>query len=131
MSIVPYKVIRSKRRTLALTIDKEARLIVRAPMRLSEDFIRDFIKEKEQWISEKQQQARLYAAQYSTINLENGEEILYLGRPHIIHLQSVEEVTIAGDKLLVPEDMTLAAFKEWMKAESRALIRERVDYYAQ
>ena len=34
MNEIPYKIVRSNRKTLALTIDSEARLIVRAPMQL-------------------------------------------------------------------------------------------------
>jgi len=52
MSEIPYEIIRSNRKTLALTIDSEARLVVRAPMQLDEDVIRDFIKKKSRWITD-------------------------------------------------------------------------------
>ena len=46
MSEIPYKIVRSKRKTLALTIDSEAQLVVRAPMKLGEDAVKDFIHKK-------------------------------------------------------------------------------------
>jgi predicted metal-dependent hydrolase len=48
-----YQLIRSKRKTLSLQIDKNAQLLVRAPMRLSVKKIEDFINEKQKWIQKK------------------------------------------------------------------------------
>lgn len=45
-----YEIIRSSRKTLALTIDKDGKLIVRAPCRFPESRIEEFIKEKSDWI---------------------------------------------------------------------------------
>lgn len=45
-----YQIIRSKRRTIALEIRPNGRLIVRAPLRLSEARINRFVEEKSQWI---------------------------------------------------------------------------------
>jgi len=45
-----YTLVRSKRKTLALQI-KDGELIVRAPMRLSRDYIEDFVRRKEDWIA--------------------------------------------------------------------------------
>ena len=49
----PNKIIRSKRKTLSLTINENAELIIRAPKRLSIEKIQDFINEKENWINRK------------------------------------------------------------------------------
>ena len=42
--MMPNKIIRSKRKTLSLTINENAELIIRAPKRLSIEKIQDFIK---------------------------------------------------------------------------------------
>ena len=42
--ITPHTIIRTNRRSLSLTISKEGKLIVRAPKRLSMDYIYSFIK---------------------------------------------------------------------------------------
>ena len=46
-----YTLIRSKRRTLALEITREARLVVRAPLRCPQRDIDRFLREKEGWIT--------------------------------------------------------------------------------
>ena len=50
MSPLKYTLIRSSRKTLALNIDRDGRLIVRAPYRLSVEKIEQFIAEKADWI---------------------------------------------------------------------------------
>lgn len=46
----PYKVVRSKRRTLALEITPRGEVLVRAPLRASDAVIRSFVESKERWI---------------------------------------------------------------------------------
>lgn len=48
--ILPDKIIRSRRRTLSISIDPFGRLIVRAPLRCGEERICAFLREKESWI---------------------------------------------------------------------------------
>ena len=48
-----YQLIRSKRKTLSLQINSNAKLIVRAPNRLSVKKIEQFIDEKSNWIERK------------------------------------------------------------------------------
>ena len=51
--ITPH-IIRSKRKTLSLSINENADLIVRAPHRASYNEIQKFISEKSTWINNKQ-----------------------------------------------------------------------------
>ncbi len=130
MNEIPYEIVRSNRKTLALTIDSEARLVVRAPMRLGDDVIRDFIRKKARWITNKQRQVSDYGAKHSAFVLEDGENILYFGKSYVVLRKGVQEITIEGNFLYVPEGMTLKGFAEWMKARGEGVIRERVAYYA-
>ena len=47
---IPYQIIRSNRKTLALEITHDGRVIVRSPMRLSQQEILIFLMAKEDWI---------------------------------------------------------------------------------
>ena len=58
---VDYQLIRSKRKTLAIEITRDARLVVRAPLRCSQARIEQFLQEKQAWITlhlQKMQQRR-------------------------------------------------------------------------
>lgn len=54
----PVKIIRSRRKTMALEITKNAEILVRAPYGMPDSEIERFLKEKRQWIIEKLQLIR-------------------------------------------------------------------------
>ena len=58
-----FEIVRSDRRTLALEITNEARLVVRAPKRCPEAYINSFVESKEDWIEKHMEKQRLRAAQ--------------------------------------------------------------------
>ena len=57
-----YELIRSRRRTLALEITKDCRVLVRAPLRLSQAKIDAFVSNHEAWIQTHLEQQRQRAA---------------------------------------------------------------------
>lgn len=59
----PYTLIRSRRRTVALEITKDCRLLVRAPQRCPESYIKDFVARNQSWIGLHMEHARIRAAQ--------------------------------------------------------------------
>lgn len=130
MSEIPYKIVRSKRKTLALTIDSEAQLVVRAPIKLGEDIIKDFIHKKKNWIIDKQRQVMNFATKQSAFILEDGENVLYFGKSYAVLRRDTAEISIEGNFLIVPETMTLDGFAAWMKEQGNDIIRERANYYA-
>lgn len=130
MRDIPYELVRTNRKTLALTIDSEARLVVRAPMKLGEDVIRGFVRKKARWIADKQKQMNDFGAKQSAFILEDGENVLYFGKSYAVIRTSVSEVTTEGNFIKVPDNMTLESFADWMRSQGKTIIHERVDYYA-
>jgi len=57
-----YELIRSRRKTLALEITKDCRVLVRAPMRLSRERIDAFVESHQSWITCHLEQQRIKAA---------------------------------------------------------------------
>ena len=130
MSEIPYQLIRSKRKTLVLIINDEAQLIARAPMRLSESVIQEFILKKARWIAKTQRQVLDFGVKQSAFVLKDGENVLYLGNTYTILRKTVADVTIDGHFMQIPDDMTLAGFTAWLREQGNRVIRERVDHYA-
>lgn len=54
MSGPEYELVRSRRRTLALEVTREGRVMVRAPLRLAQKRIDEFVREHAGWIEEHQ-----------------------------------------------------------------------------
>ena len=57
-----YELIRSRRKTLALEITKDCRILVRAPMRLSRECIDAFVTRHADWINRHLEKQRQKAA---------------------------------------------------------------------
>ena len=58
----PYELIRSRRKTLALEITRDCRVVVRAPLRLSQAHIDAFVESHADWIARHLERQRLRAA---------------------------------------------------------------------
>lgn len=70
---VNIEVIRSKRRTIAIEIRPEGTVLVRAPFGVKDTVIREFVKEKENWISahlEKIEERRSASKNYEKLSEE-------------------------------------------------------------
>ena len=61
-SMEPYELIRSRRKTLALEITKDCRVVVRAPLRMSEKRIQAFVESHGDWITRHLERRRERAA---------------------------------------------------------------------
>ena len=51
--MIPYEIIRSRRRTLALQVTREGRVVVRAPLRYPAGRIEIFVQQHEPWLEKK------------------------------------------------------------------------------
>ena len=128
------QLIRSNRRTIGLYIQRDGRLIVRAPRQASRILIEAFVQEKEAWIREKQAIARQMAAQNQPRQFVDGETFLYLGEAYplrIVASQAKPLVFNAGFHLRRDAQPRAAALIEaWYRGQARQVISERVVWYA-
>lgn len=130
MQEIAYQVVRSNRKSVALVIDNEANLIVRAPILMPETTIAEFVRKKRRWINEKQQQVAVFGEKHPPVVVETGESIMYLGNSYAIIKDAVDAVEISGNELVVPEDYDVEALTAWLKEQAMQTISERVALYA-
>ena len=127
----PNKIIRSKRKTLSLTINENAELIIRAPKRLSIEKIQDFINEKENWINRKK---RLIENQIKDVT-SNHNKLLYLGDLFPINEEqnAAKEFFFTGEEFIAnsiePDSLSLS-IKKWYKNKFKEIALPRVAYFA-
>ena len=127
----PNKIIRSKRKTLSLTINENAELIIRAPKRLSIEKIQDFINEKENWINRKK---RLIENQIKDVT-SNHNKLLYLGNlfPINVEQNASKELFFTGEEFIAnsiePDSLSLST-KKWYKNKFKEIALPRVAYFA-
>lgn len=130
MQEIPYKVVRSDRKSIALVIDNEANLVVRAPRGMTDDVIADFVKRKHRWINEKRKQVDVFGEKHSKVELQTGENIMYMGNSYAIVQDDVDAVAISGNEIHVPQEFSLEDMIAWLKGEAKRVIDERTSRYA-
>ena len=130
MQEIAYKVVRSNRKSVALVIDNEANLIVRAPALMPDTAIDEYVRKKRRWINEKQQQVAVFGEKHPPVVVETGESIMYFGSNYAIIKDAVDAVEVSGNELIVPENYDVEALTAWLKEQAMQLISERVTLYA-
>jgi hypothetical protein len=134
MSLEISKIIRTKRKTVALVITTDARLIVRAPLYTPQEYIRRLVEKKRDWIERKQQEMAGRNETYIQKQYVNGEDFLLLGsRCRLEYSDVVSSVVVTSGRLLLPIDRRGEAeelIKGWYKDEAQKVFKERTEYYA-
>ncbi len=130
MESLEYRLIRSRRKTLALEVERDGSLTVRAPLRLSVTAIENFLREKEDWIYRHRAKAALQVDRYPPISIREGTRIPYLGGALTLRLAESGKPERRGEVLFLPEEGGEAALKRWLIQEAGDLLTERVEVYA-
>lgn len=132
--ITPDEIIRTKRRTMALIIERDGRLIVRAPLRAKDETIREFVKHKEKWILKKQEDVKAYYPPFVPKEYVNGEGFWYLGNIYKLQLAEVKKplLYLNGNFQLARAAVHKApiVFERWYREQAYKVISERVQWYA-
>jgi len=127
-----YTLIRSKRRTVALVVQPDASLLVRAPLRLPERQIREWLESKQDWIAQKQAEAR--AAQHSAPppkRFASGEKFAYLGQFYPLEIVERARPALALEDghfrlARAAQAHGVQVFEKWYRAQAAKVLPERV-----
>jgi predicted metal-dependent hydrolase len=130
MSVIPYKIIRSNRKSIALIIDNSANLVVRAPNKVKEHDITMFIEKKKRWIADKQHKVSVFDEKHSTVLVKTGESIFYLGDTYTIIIEDIPDIQFSNTHILVPNGYGKQELIVWLKKEAKIILSERVARYA-
>ena len=115
-----YELVRSNRKTLALTVDRDGRLTVRAPLHLPVSQIEAFVMQKQEWIEKTQARLKSLPPRATRLTLREGESLPYLGRTLSLHLAAVRRVACQDGQLMVPQNaQSLAPVVCWLEDQAR------------
>jgi hypothetical protein len=134
MAEIPIgKIIRSRRRTIALEVTPDATLIVRAPHRVSHAYIEEMIQQKSTWILRKLDEMKQRPASPSHEYAE-GEMFLFLGRSYPLQIVENGNITIErSDRLYVSAELIPEIrnrIKRWYIEEARKEIPARCMWFS-
>ena len=100
---VSYRLIRSKRKTLAIHITKDAQVEVRAPRRMPDAVITRFVGEKERWIRQKQSDIARRHAKRQAFTIGEGDTLLLLGQSYPVAIRKdADRVFFDGHAFILP-----------------------------
>ena len=122
---LPYTLVRSNRRTLALVVDRIGALIARAPRRMALREIEALIAEKERWILEKQAMAQKRMNNVAV--LAEGQEIPFGNQTLILCRANIPFSFAYHGMLLLPAGVPLSqSLSVWLRFRAEALLLPRV-----
>jgi len=131
--IKPFKLIRSKRKTIALAVTADASLVIRAPMQTPVDYIERLIRRKMKWIQRAiaRVESRPRALPREFID---GESFLYLGKSYKLSIEknAPKDISFRNGFILRTKGKSHARelIIGWYKKEAKKKIAERVEWCA-
>lgn len=136
---ITFDIVRSHRKTADIVIERDGRIIVRAPRTTNDDRIENIVKAKRYWIHKNLAEWRDLNATRVLREYRNGEGFLYLGRSYRLSLVAQDEpLTLKNGRfclkrVLVDTGSIAAArtaFRDYYIAKGLEYIVRRVNYYA-
>ena len=136
--LTDYEVVRSNRKTASISIERDGRVLVRAPRSLSDEQIQDLVESRRYWIHKSLTQWRTMNASRVKREYVNGEGFLYLGMSYRLLLVSgqKEPLKLKGGRFCLKADGNGAVvgdpeeiFKRFYRKKGREKIPPRVEYY--
>ncbi len=137
---IAYNVVRSRRKTADIVVERDGRIFVRVPPSISQEHIAEMIKAKELWIYKTLAEWRDLNETRVLRDYRNGEGFLYLGRSYRLSLVSGQEeaLLLKNGRFCLRRDLVdrgeiaaaQAAFREYYIARGSERISQRLAYYA-
>jgi predicted metal-dependent hydrolase len=129
------ELVRSRRRTISIIIDKDAKIIVRAPLKVSEKEIFNFINDKKGWIRKKQAEVMEQKNRRKKKMFLSGEKFLFKGKeyPLVYKKKPVNVFEFDGENFIMDTDYKSQAgelFVKWYKKAARQTIQEKLDFFS-
>lgn len=134
MPVMIDRIIRSKRRTLALIMEDDGSVTVRAPMRASDRLILQFVEKHASWVEKKKAEMRAMVP-CSPKQYLPGESFLYLGQAYPLEIvKDQKSKLVLDDGFRLADSMQANAemvFQDWYCQQARQVIEARVAFFAE
>lgn len=137
---ITYTVIRSRRSTTDIIIDRNGSVVVRAPEWADDEQIENIVESRHYWIHQSLAEWRDLNATRVLREYKNGEGFLYLGRSYRLLLvgNQAEPLQLKGGRFTLHRDLVergditavKAVFRDYYIARGLHRIPQRVAYFA-
>lgn len=130
--ITPDLITRSNRRTLALSILKDGQVVVKAPLKMSQESIQRFVFEKQNWIREKLSIIEQNRQKYDEVI--SYKKFMLFGTQYSLKIANVKKIETSSKELCIyvpstiENDKILLKLKAWYKKQAKNILENRVEY---
>jgi hypothetical protein len=128
------QIIRSRRKTLQISVAYDGRLIVRAPLGMSQSKIDTAVASKTDWIHKKQAQFRAAYPRWSPKKFIAGERFAYLGKEYSLKImENQKEALILQEQFSLSRQYIKKAktvFESWYRQQARRYLTQEVERLA-
>ena len=134
-----FELIRSKRKTVALEVYPDMRVVVRAPLRAPVAFVVDFVKKKSAWVHSKLNHYREnppVQSVKSTPDFSEGSEHAFLGQTYLLGFRQGSPRTVfvrENQIILVGASFDITAVErqlgKWYRERALEVFQERLNKY--
>jgi predicted metal-dependent hydrolase len=135
---ISYGILRSKRSTADIVIERDGSIIVRAPREATDEQIAKIVQAKRRWIYKALAEWRDLNATRMLREFKSGEGFLYLGRSYRLTLagEQDEALKLLNGRFVLRRDLieggggaARESFIGFYTSKGRERIAERVEYY--
>jgi predicted metal-dependent hydrolase len=126
------KLIRSKRKTISLSVTASSTLVVRAPFYVPIGYIKSLVLKKYFWIKAKKKEASKCEGVVIEKKFINGEDFLYLGKTYKLKIKDCEQIELSECLSFPNKFLNNPRLKmiEWYKEKALQKIKERADLFS-
>lgn len=129
-----YNIVYSNRRTVSISVERDRKVVVRAPKSFSKDQLNEIIEEKKLWLYDKINYTPKYPV-VSTKEFVSGESILFLGKNYKLEIvkKNISSLRFENKKFYLSKanrDRANKIFKNWYKRKAKELLLPKIKYYS-
>ena len=130
------QLIRTRRKSIALIIERDGRLIVRAPLHATQRQIAALLEKKTAWIERKQAEVKAAYPPVPPKEYVSGESFLFLGQSYRLSVadgDALRALQLTEDGFLLPTKAlprAQAVFRAWYREQAYRVFSERAAAYA-
>lgn len=129
----PDHIRRSQRKTIALIIREDGSLEVRAPLRMTDAQIMEFVQSKQAWVNQRQTAVRSAVPAHAYLA---GEEFLFLGTKYPLRYVEKQRIMVqfsgkSIDLRIKGQSDAAEWIEGWYRLQAREYLTDRLAHYSQ
>lgn len=134
MAVHIDRIIRTARKSIALIVEKDGRLVVRAPLFVPDSEIQRLVQQKEDWVRQKQEQASALVTTSRSTKFKDGARFYFLGKTYPLKIVDTLDPSLVLNRKFYLDRRALRhaerLFIAWYRQQARLEINRRLKHFA-